>query len=338
MMRLVAILLMLTLGVLQSPALAEEPSERTPAQEAQILVDKGGSMLARRTIVLEPGLEYTHISSNQLDITGFSLLPSLVIGVIQVERIRRDILVPSLTVRAGVTDAFEVNVRIPYSLRFDRFSQGTGADTVTKSVDEAGLGDIEGGFLVHLLKEEQSRPQVMLGLKIKSRTGKDPYGLATEVIGGDASTPGKEFPAELPLGSGHWALEPSLTLVRTVDPAVVFFNLSYFLHLERDIPGFGKIDPSDSIGYSFGMAYAINDKVAFSTAFDQKFFTKAERTVAGDARSIPNSNITIASLLIGGTYVLSDRLSVNLSVGIGMTEDAPDMQVGLKFPMRFSGF
>jgi hypothetical protein len=156
-------------------------------------VEKGASQVGRRTISLEPGIDYTHISSNRLDITGFSVLPNLVVGLIQVQKIRRDILVPSLTIRAGVTDAFEMNVRIPYSFRYDRVTIGSDSDeggAQDHKVDENGVGDIEGGFLIHLMKEKGSRPHMMLGLKVKSRTGKDPYGLAFQEIQGNGG-PGR---------------------------------------------------------------------------------------------------------------------------------------------------
>lgn len=315
---------------------AEENSE-SPARRSQLLVDKGGSMVGRRSISIEPGMDYTHISTNQLDITGFSVLPNLVVGLIQVQKTRRDILVPSLTIRAGVTNAFEVNLRIPYTIRYDRVTLGAESDETgpqSERIDENGIGDIEGGFLIHLLKEKESRPQVLFGFKVKSRTGKDPYGLGFEEV------VGKQVPTELPLGSGHWALEPSLTLVKTADPAVLFFNLGYFIHLKRDIhnPGIGTVDPGDSINYSFGMAYALNDKFALSTAFEQKFFTKTEQEVSrSNFEKIPNTDITLATLSFGGTYIFTDNLSANLSVGIGLTEDSPDFQVGLKFPMRYTG-
>jgi len=268
------------------------------------------------------------------------VLPNLLVGFIQIQKIRRDILVPSLSIRAGVTDAFEMNIRIPYAFRFDRYTveAEAGAGNVppeTTKVDEDGLGDIEGGFTIHALKEKGSRPQVLLGLKVKSRTGKDAYGLEFEEV------VGKTIPKELPLGSGHWALEPSLTLVKTVDPAVLFFNTSYFFHLKRDtnIPGVGTVDPGDSFNYSFGMAYALNDKLALSTAFEQKFFTSTEQEVSrNDFADIPNSDITLANLLFGGTYIFTDTLSANVSLGIGLTEDSPDLQIGFKLPMRFSKF
>jgi hypothetical protein len=294
-------------------------------------------MMGRRSISIEPGIDYTHISTNQLDITGFSVLPNLVVGLIQVQKTRRDILVPSLTIRAGVTDAFEVNLRIPYTIRYDRVTLGAESDEAgpeSERIDENGIGDIEGGFLIHMLKEKQNRPQMLFGLKVKSRTGKDPYGLDFEEVVGE------QVPTELPLGSGHWALEPSLTFVKTADPAVLFFNFGYFIHLKRDIhkPGVGTVDPGDSINYSFGMAYALNDKVALGTSFEQKFFSKTEQEVArGDFEKIPNTDITLATLSFGGTYILTDTLSANLSVGIGLTEDSPDLQVGLKFPMRYTG-
>ncbi len=306
-----------------------------------LLTEKGAVLVGKRSFVVEPGLQYTHISSNQLDVTGVSVLPALVIGIIEVEKIRRDILTPSVTFRLGLTDAFEFNLKIPYVLRYDRYTFGASSsgtdsspDRVSERVDEVGLGDIEGGLLVHLLKEEGNRPGLMAGLRVKTRTGKDPYNLSTKSLG-----TARTVTTELPLGSGHWALEPSVTLVKTVDPAVFFFNLSYFNHIETD-PGardsegrdIGKVDPSDSVNFSFGLAYALNDKFALSTAYEQKFYNKTE--VNGE--KIPETDITTASLNFGGTFLFTNRVSLNVSVSLGLTPDSPDTQVSFKVPVRFS--
>jgi hypothetical protein len=86
------------------------------------------------------------------------------------------------------------------------------------------------------------------------------------------------------------------------------------------------------------MAYALNDKLAVSTAFEQKVFSEAKQEVArGEFFDITNSDIVLATLMFGGTYILTDTYSINVSVGIGLTEDSPDLQVGVKFPMRFTG-
>lgn len=307
-----------------SPVLAlEDDAQRV---ESGLLQDKGATLVGKRRFVIEPAFQYTHISSNRLDIYGFTVLPSLLVGIIDVKEIRRDILTPSLTFRYGVSEQFEANLKIPYIFRYDSYINS--AVNSSNDVDDSDIGDIEAGFLVHLLKEKGSFPAIMAGLKVKSRTGKDPYGLETEDLGSGIS-----IPRELPTGSGHWAFEPSLTFVKTIDPAVLFANISYYESLERDTSSsLGKVDPGSSINYSIGFAYALNDKFAISTSFDQKFFSKTDTETEG---KLAGSDITIANLNLGATYIVSGSNSVNITVGIGLTEDSPDVQVAIKFPISF---
>lgn len=339
MKRIVFLLTVAILTVVTGVAYCQD--EEQEKVQPGLLTEKGAVLVGRRSFVVEPGFQYTNISSNRLDVTGVSVLPALVIGIIEVEKIRRDILTPSLTFRLGLTEAFEFNLKIPYVARYDRYTFGASSsgtdstpDRSSERVDETGLGDIEGGLLVHLLKEEGAWPGVMAGLRVKTRTGKDPYNLNTKNV-----SAGRNVTTELPLGSGHWGLEPSLTLVKTADPAVFFLNLGYFDHIETD-PGardssgrdIGTVDPSDSVNISFGLAYALNDKFALSTAYEQKFYNKTEV----DGRKIAETDITTASLNFGGTYLFTNKVSLNVSVSIGLTPDSPDTQVSFKVPFRFN--
>ncbi|MDO3378955.1 transporter [Geoalkalibacter halelectricus] len=327
-MRFVVGLLFL-LVILQSAFNSSFALAETSGAETSLIADTGGSWAGKRSLIIEPGFQYTHNSSNRIDLTGLTL-PGLVIGLIQVEKVRRDILTPSVSLRFGVSEFFQINLKVPYLYRSDKFTNRPGEPQIPSqhnTVNDHALGDIEGGILFHLLKETPSRPQVIAGLKAKSRTGRDPYGLARQM-----ATPGTQIPAELPTGTGHWALEPYVTVLKVADPAVLFANLGYFYHMERTIDGIGKVDPSDSVNLSFGIGYALNDKLALSTAFEQKIYTRAKV----DGRKLAETDPVVATLLLGATYAFSPRTAMNLTLGVGLTEDSPDMQVSINFPIRFS--
>lgn len=300
-------------------------AEEKEKVELGIVVEKGGILIGKGKLIFEPGFQYTHISTQRLDITGFTVLPALVVGIIQVEKIKRDILVPSVTFKYGITDAVELDLKVPYLVRFDNYTFGAANDRVSRDVDEWGIGDVEGALLLHLIREKGATPDVIASVKVKSRTGKDPYGIPYETVGNYS------IPKELPLGSGHWAVEPGLTFVKTSDPAVLFANISYFYHIKRDVGhDIGKVDPSDSINYSLGLAYALSEKLALSMAYEQKFFNKIKVNGVKQAET----DINVASLLFGVSHLLGRRTSFNFTVGIGLTADSPDIQVSLRMPIR----
>ena len=331
MKRFLTLLLVLTLTLISfmtSDVLAKEKETEKQKyyEEYGVVADKGGILLGKGTLIVEPGFEYTHIDSQYLDITGFSVLPSLVIGLIQVQKIKRDIWTPSVSLKYGLFDFLEVGLKVPFSYRTDEYNIGSGADTENRDVSDVGLGDIEGTFRTQLAHQRDLGWDILAAVRIKSDTGKDVFEISTETIQGN------QIPDdELPMGSGFWGVEPSLTFVKGVDPAVIFFNIGYFWHIERDISGYGDVDPSDSINFSVGSAFALSDKIVLSTSYEQKFFTEAD--IEGVKQK--DSDITIASLIFGGTYVLDSQKSVNISVSIGMTDDSPDVQFGVRVPIRF---
>jgi hypothetical protein len=299
--------------------------------EPGIIVEKGGILMGKQSIDVDFGFQYSYNTSNRVDLTGITL-PGLVIGLIQIEKIRRHILIPSLGVRYGVTDFLQVALKVPYVYRSDEyvFSPGsTDSPSVTENVSDSNIGDIEGAISFNVAEQKGSWPEIFAGAKLKSRSGEDPYGLATE-----AATPGQDVRTELPTGTGHWAVEPYLTFLRTVDPAVLFGTLGYYYHSERNVQfsgGSQEIDPSDSFNFSFGLAYALNDKLALSTAYDQQIYKRLEI----DGEKIDGTDPVLASLRFGISYVFSKRASVNFGVAIGLTEDSPDVQISFSIPYRY---
>jgi len=48
-----------------------------------------------------------------------------------------------------------------------------------------------------------------------------------------------------------------------------------------------------------------------------------------------HSTLQIGTLNLGTSYRLSNRTMLNLSLNLGVTEEAPDVQVVLRVPMSF---
>jgi predicted porin len=84
-----------------------------------------------------------------------------------------------------------------------------------------------------------------------------------------------------------------------------------------------------AINYSLGVAYALSEKVALSTAYEQKFFNRTKVNGVKQAET----DITTASLLFGASYAYSPKTSLSFTVSIGLTPDSPDVQVSLRMPI-----
>src|SRR5690606_4940895 len=119
--------------------------------------------------------------------------------------------------------------------------------------------------------------------------------------------------------NGVWAATAGLAVVKTLDPAVVFANLAYTHHFDRDfsdispqegirVPGSVKL--GDYFQFGLGMAFALNERMSLSMSFSE----------------LVSRSMTLAA---------SDRLTIVPNLSIGLTPDAPDFSLSLKFPYYF---
>jgi hypothetical protein len=312
-------------------ASAEKPSteKREKAAEA-ILVEVGGVLLPRGTLVIEPSIQYSHLSRHRISISGFTIYDVIIIGELGVSDLKRDIIQGALTARYGITSRLEAELKVPWIYRSDRetFAAGT-TDAFERTVKDQDLGDIEGAIYYHLIKEKGYIPDIILNVRAKSTTGRSPYHLDTEVI------QGRTVLRELPTGNGHWGFSGGFTAVKTSDPVVFFGGINYFWNVKRDISqGVGKVDPGDSIQASVGIAYALSEKFSLSTQYQHTITTKTKQS----GEKVPGSFLNAGTLFLGGSYAVSKKTYINLSVGIGLTLDAPDVQVILSVPFSFNLF
>jgi hypothetical protein len=300
----------------------EAPDESRPPEIAAIF-DQPGVLTAKGALVVEPSLQFTHSTSKRLFLLGFSILPALHIGPFELRDVRNNAYTAALATRYGLTNRLELELKIPYVYRTEESSSHRYVTPDSLSVIESngsregyGLGDVEFG-LRYQLNQPRGGPYYVAGLRIKSDTGEDLF---------DADED------ELPTGSGFWGLQPNLTAIFASDPAVFFGGVNYLWNIERNIGGYGKIDPGDAYGFNFGMGLSLNEKAAFSMGYEHSVISRTRQ----NGEVMPGQvNIHVGTFQLGYSYRLSDWSSLNLSLGLGVTEDAPDVQLTLKTPLTF---
>ncbi len=295
------------------------------------------------TLVFEPSLQYAFSSSDRVSIVGYSILPALVIGLIDVRSVKRSTWIASAGLRYGLTNRLEIEAKLPYVYRNDDtisrpLNLNSAAAERLFSADGNGLGDIELAARYQLNLPKGNDPFYVAGLRLKTRTGKDPF----EVEYLEASSPQNfgTFQKELPTGSGFYSLQPSLSAVLPTDPAVFFGGINYLWNIKRDVnkevggPGnfVGEVDPGDSIGINLGMGLSLNERSAFSIGYEHTWIGK---TKVDDTSPDTATSTQLASLLVGYSYKLGKTTNFNLSIGAGLTEDTPDTQITVRLPIRF---
>ncbi len=284
-----------------------------------------GVLTPKGSIVLEPALQYSNSSNQRVALFGYTIIPAISIGVIDVRSVNSDTFVASISARYGITNRLEAELRVPYVYREDTstgraLSEGSTVDEVF-TLDDNDLGDIEFG-LRYQLNQPTTGPFYIAGLRIKSDTGQGPLDVSVDPVTG--------LRTELPTGSGFWGIQPRLTAIYSSDPAVFYGSIDYMWHIEDDVgSGRGDYDPGDIYGFNFGMGLSLNEKASFSLGYDHSIIGRGR--LNGD---VPQGVTTtqVGSLLVGGSYRLTDSTTFNLSVSLGVTEFAPDVQVTVSVP------
>lgn len=307
----------------------EEP-ERPP--EIAAYIQEGGVLLPKGTLVVTPELGYLNSSATRVAIEGFSIIPALNIGLFEVAELARDTITAAVGMRYGVTSRFELEAKVPFVYREDStrnrpIGVGTSADVLSR-VDGSGVGDVELGAHYQINNGQGGWPYLIGNVRFKSDTGTSPFEVTTDPTTG--------LQTELPTGSGFMALQPSVTAIYPTDPGVFYSNIGYLMNFENNVGGsIGTINPGDSISASLGLSVALNDTSSFSMGYAHNTVFKTEQ----NGSIIPNSrNLQVGTIDFGYSHRLSDWTSLNFNVSAGATEDAPDANVVLRVPMRFSLF
>ena len=329
-------------------AVGPPPAKDSRPPEVAPLFEQPGVLTPKGKYVLEPSLQYGYSSSNRVALIGYTIIPALVIGLIDVREVKRNTTTAALTGRFGVSNRLEVEARVPYVYRTDstvsrEVGVGTAVDRVFETSGRA-LGDVELAARYQINDGGADKPYYVAGLRFKSRTGRDPFSVVTDCVTRcvGQNVTGTGLPLELPTGSGFYSIQPSLTWLFPSDPAVLFGSISYLYSFKRDNvtrqvlngerESIGTLEPGGVFGFNFGMGLALNDKTSLSLGYDHSSVARIRQNgkpVGGSVRT------QLGTLLIGYSYRLSATKSLNISLGAGLTRDTPDVSLSVRMPMTF---
>jgi FOG: LysM repeat len=294
-------------------SLATEEDRQKEAEEAKRELDE---FLRQQKVLFkagEIGLEFGAFYSHE---TAVSFpLPDEPFGLALAPKFISRSVNTSLLVRYGLANDLEFDFQVPFvyiaqEADFSDFASvyaAVGADVPQlKREVNLGLGDVSGALRYAAWHEDGSVPEVSLSINFKPPTGDR----------------GRS------LGSGHWNVGGSITLVKTIDPVVLFGSVGYTWTVER-----GRLNPGDQIPYSMGMGFSLNDRVSFSTALAGTTIRPDEV----DGKNIRPSGLDINTLQFGVTIQVAKRLFFEPVVGFGITEAATDFFVGINVPYRLEG-
>ncbi len=318
-----------------APAAPSGPVGEAPPQPAQPaaparIFDEPTALTPRGKFVLEPSYQFVHSTDNRVALVGFSVIPAITIGLIDVRRVSRDIHTLALTGRYGVSNRFEVEAKVPW-VHASSHTQ-TRALATPSFTDEtfdasgSGLGDIElaGRYQFNAFRGDNA---VYIGhLRYKSRTGTGVFEVPIDDTG---------LQTELPTGSGFQGLQTGVTFLYPSDPAVFFGGAAYTYNFARDVGhGFGKVRPGSVVDLNAGMGLALNERASFSIGYQHSVVgSMQQRDPEEVARVLARTGrLQLGTMRFGLGYRLTSKTNLNVSLGIGVTDDTPDFELTVRFP------
>lgn len=321
----------------QAPA---NPQQSAAAKVAPIL-DQPGILTPRNHFVLEPSLQYDYSNNNQVNLIGFSVLPAILVGLIDVREVDTSTAMAAMTVRYGLTNRLELNAKVPFvvshsSTTMRPLTEGASSDQVFTS-SGSGIGDVQLGARYQFNQGSPSMPYFIGSLQASLPTGKGPFDIP---YSGTSTAPGGlPMPVKQPTGSGFSAFDAGILAIYPSDPAVFFGGFDYTLRPSKTInkalienQPVGRVRPGNSAKLSFGMGLSLNDRASFSVGYQHTFL---QGVTYRDNPAANGRAAQVGQLLIGYGYQLTPKVNANLTLGVGVTRYAPAAELLLRVPISF---
>ncbi len=310
-------------------------------------------LLKRGQREFENDFAWTYNSANQIFLNSFAILDPvfLTLGQFGVEHIRRHIFTDTITLRYGILDNLQAQVSVPVIFRYDRYSKigtnGGEGQQVETTKSKFGLGDISIGLSYQPIRETDTRPAIVTSLSYKFKNAKSPFEIDVDENG---------QMKDLPLGSGYQSIKLGVNFAKTIDPVVVFGGISYAYNMEETVNkkyrvkdrdgnthvyGLKKVEPGDTISIVMGFSYAVSYNFSLGFQFQDDFTLstdvwKYEGSESNTKKEqVPNTNLNSGIFKLTAGWAISDKSSLNFTLGMGLTSDAPDFVFEVRYPVRF---
>ncbi|EPN9322165.1 hypothetical protein [Acinetobacter baumannii] len=294
-----------------------DASQETNLQEVFTSNERQYSLIKKGVISSYYDLDYTYYRDTRIDLALSDNSSQL--NRLRVEEDANHTLTNSFTLQYGVLDNLTLSATLPFVAKSE----------IIRDTTTAGLGDISFGARWEPFPLKQGRLPLVLFGSLSTKTGDSPYEIGLD---------------ELSTGKGYYSVGVGASTRKYIDPVVLFASASANygfkesgLNQARGSRTLTSFDPGISGGFSFGFAYSFNYDVSLTMSYQQSFNMDAEfQFENGESYKSPDQSSAMLSFALG--VRVSPETIVNGTVGIGLTEDAPDISLGLSFPLDILGF
>ncbi|WP_171262768.1 hypothetical protein [Acinetobacter sp. ANC 4470] len=293
-----------------------DASKEASLQEVFTSNERQYSLIKKGDISSYYDIDYTYYRDTQID----AEMAKGQLYQLRVQENATHSMTNTFTAQYGVLDNLTFTASLPLVAKTD----------LLKDTSTAGLGDISFGARWEPFPLKTGRLPLILFGNVSTKTGDSPYEVnATDDLG---------------TGKGYYSAGVGASTRKYIDPVVLFASVSANygfkesgLNQRRGSRTIDEFEPGISGGFAFGFAYSFNYDVSMTMSYQQSFNTGSEFTYSSGENYSP-ADQTSSTLAISLGVRVSPETIVNGTVGIGLTEDAPDVSLGLSFPLDILGF
>lgn len=312
--------------VRDSLAVSDEDEDENTLEEALTAVDQNYSLIKKGGFGLNYGHSFTYSSSDSI-LLSTSGVP------LDVSRDSRYTHSTNLSVSYGLKNNLTLSASIPF------VSTVRAGSTTQDRVEDDGIGDVSLSLRWQPWPTRLGKVNTSLSSSITLPTGTDPYEIDTE--------------NSLATGSGNYSLSLGLNLNKTIDPIIAYGGISVGkafdqtgLNQKRGDRFLQAVRPRLSFSYSMGIGYALSYGVSINTGFQHSFGSRTLLEFSDQSSAVATARTSTfesigghsAMYTVSAGFRTAPGTVLSVSLGIGLTREAPDFTIGFSLPFSVDGF
>lgn len=292
-----------------------DTDQTTLLKQTLTAVDKQYSLIKRGKIAATYDFNYSYIGQEKINAD----LSTGTLTLFNIENDSAHTITNTMSVDYGVRDNLTASVNLPI---VSKYSENPAFDGLSHSLGDIGIGARWQPFEVR-----RGQPMMTFTTNLRLPTGKSPFKI-------DANQ-------DLATGSGVPTLSAGMNVNHIVDPVALFGSLSFSMSGDakdlaqiRGTRILSRVEPGQSMSFGLGFAYALSYGISTSISF-QETIARGTKLRFTDGSVAKTKTQTSGVLNFGLGYRISPKTTINITAGIGLTNDSPDFSLGVSVPLSF---
>ncbi|MBU1171891.1 MAG: transporter [Proteobacteria bacterium] len=234
----------------------------------------------------------------------------------------------SFLIEYPVKENLTVNSNIPFVYKYN-------SQTNTSAKNVSDFGDTSFGLQFQPVKSGKDLPSIIVSGSLTCPTGRSPYKI--------------DSTKEMSTGNGTYSIGMGCNVSKSIDPLVAFggINVEHGIettHLNSKTGTQGEagiflagVKPGEVYSFSMGIGYSLSYKASLTLSYQYSYQSKTSYDwVRPEGPRETRSEGSISSVFsIGTGWNITPKRSVNVRLGIGLTNNDSDFSLQVRVPFAY---